>query len=99
MCGFADYFEKNYVKRKEEWAACHRKESLVNTNRSIRQYCANVHFLLCVWFSHMNIPIFSFPFGRIKGLLGHNMNSLHHYKWLLPKLDLNNSNFRKCLDL
>ena len=36
--GFADYFEKNYVKRKEEWAACYRKESLVYTNMYVETF-------------------------------------------------------------
>ena len=36
--GFAHYFEKNYVKRKEEWAACHRKEYLVNINMYVEAF-------------------------------------------------------------
>ncbi len=37
-CEFAECFEKYYVKRKEEWAVCYRKESLINTNMYVEAF-------------------------------------------------------------
>ena len=36
--GFAKYFETNYAKRAEEWAACFRKSSNINTNMYVESF-------------------------------------------------------------
>ena len=35
---FKDYFEKHYVRRKEQWAACYRQGSMINTNMYVEAF-------------------------------------------------------------
>ncbi len=37
-CDFADYFECYYVKKKEQWAMCYRKEAAINTNMYVEAF-------------------------------------------------------------
>lgn len=36
--GFGKYFSEHYVKRKEQWAACYRKGSCINTNMYVEAF-------------------------------------------------------------
>ena len=39
--GFAKYFETNYAKRAEEWAACFRKSSNITNNYVCRKFSSH----------------------------------------------------------